>query len=112
MSNVYDDAHKLVKSIKESDEYKEFMEIDKVIKSDKDLYKTIKEFQNYQLELQTMQMMGQPLDENKMTTAQSILDDLNENPLALDYFKKEMALNQMFADISKIIGDAMAFLNQ
>lgn len=111
-SNVYDDAHKLVKSLKESEEFKEFVRLENEISKVANLKEEIKEFQSMQMELQTMQLMGKPLDETLMATAQAKLDSLNENAIALDYFKAEMRLNQLFADISKIIGDAMSFLNE
>lgn len=110
MNKVYDDAHSLVASIKDSKEYTEFVRLETLLSADEDLMSEIKLFQALQIELQSSQLMGKPLDEKLMAQAQEKLDKLNENPEALEYFKAEMNLNQIFKDISKIIGDAMSLL--
>jgi cell fate (sporulation/competence/biofilm development) regulator YlbF (YheA/YmcA/DUF963 family) len=34
---------------------------------------------------------------------------INKDPKAKDYFEAEMRLNQMMADVSKILGEVMKF---
>ena len=62
--NVYDQAHQLAKAIRESEEFKQFDATKKQIEENPELDKAIKDFMGKQLELQTMQMMGQSVDEN------------------------------------------------
>lgn len=107
--NVYDSAHNLAKAIKESEELKAFKELDEVVHADPELKGLIDEFQKHQLELQTMQMMGQDLDEDKVKKAQAIFEKVSKFPKASEYFQAEMRLNQMMGDVSKILGDAMDF---
>jgi len=111
MSRVYDDAHRLVDSIKDSKEYTEFVRLETLLSADEKLMDEIKEFQSLQVELQTSQLMGKELDENLMELAQKKLDKLNETPEALEYFQAEMNLNKIFKEISQIIGDAMTLLS-
>jgi len=111
MSQVYDDAHRLVASIKDSKEYTEFVRLETLLSVDEKLMDEIKKFQSLQVELQTSQLMGQPLDEKLMAIAQEKLDKLNEIPEALEYFQAEMDLNKIFKEISQIIGDAMTLLS-
>lgn len=110
MNKVYEDAHRLVASIKESKEYTDFVRLETLLSADEKLMDEIKEFQALQVQLQTSQLMGQPLDEKLMEIAQKKLDKLNENPSALEYFQAEMNLNKIFKDISDIIGEAMTLL--
>jgi len=110
MSKVYDEAHRLVASIKDSKEYTDFVRLEMLLSSDEKLMDEIKNFQSLQVELQTSQLMGKPLDEKLMTIAQEKLDKLNETPEALEYFQAEMDLNKIFKEISQIIGDAMTLL--
>ncbi len=110
--NVYDAANNLARAIQESDEYKKFKVLDKEVHSNPDLKAKIEEFQNKQMELQTMQMMGQELDETKLKEAQDLFQSMSEDPKASAYFECEMRLNQMMGDISKILGDAMDFRSE
>lgn len=107
--NVYDAAHNLAKTIRESEEYLTFKELDKEIHKEQGLREMIDDFQNRQLELQTMQMMGQELNEEKLKEAQAIFEKLNGHSVTSKYFQAELRLNQMMGDISKILGDVMDF---
>lgn len=107
--NVYDAAHNLAQAIKESEEYKHFKILDDEIQEIDSLKDMMNEFQERQLELQTMQMMGQNLDEEKLKSTQELFETIGKDPKASEYFQAEMKLNQMMGDVSKILGDAMDF---
>lgn len=107
--NVYDAAHNLAKAIKESDELSAFKVLDKEIKSNSEVEVLLNEFQSQQMELQTMQMMGQELSEEKVKSAQELFEKISKFPKVPEYFQAEMRLNQLMGDVSKILGDAMDF---
>lgn len=110
--NVYDAAHNLAKTIKESDEYKTFKKLNKAVHETPGLKDKIDDFQKQQIELQTMQMMGEELDPEKLYAAQALFEELNKDPKASEYFQAEMKLNQIMGDISKILGDVMDFRSE
>jgi cell fate (sporulation/competence/biofilm development) regulator YlbF (YheA/YmcA/DUF963 family) len=110
--NVYDAAHNLASALRESEEYKKFKQLDEEVRKNEDLKNMIDDFQKRQIELQTMQMMGQDLDEEKLNKAQELFEIINKDPKAAEYFQAEMRLNQMMGDISKILGDAMDFRSE
>lgn len=105
--NVYDAAHNLAKAIKESDELTKFKELQAQMFAKEDIKSQFDTFQKLQMEIQTAQMTGQPVDEEKMKEAQNLFDLLQKDPITNQYFLAEMKLNQMMGDVTKIISDAM-----
>jgi len=105
--NVYDAAHSLAKAIKESDELTKFKELQAQMFAKEDIKSQFDNFQKLQMEIQTAQMMGQSVEEEKLKEAQSLFDLLQQDPITNQYFLAEMKLNQMMGDVTKIISDAM-----
>lgn len=108
--NVYDAAHSLAKAIKESSELANFKEIQAQMFANELMKTKFDKFQKLQIELQTAQMTGQQMDEAKLQEAQSMFEDISQDPVANAYFQAEMKLNQMMGDVSKIISDAMGII--
>jgi len=105
--NVYDAAHSLAKAIKESDELTKFKELQAQMFAKEDIKAQFDNFQKLQIEIQTAQMTGQSVDEEKMKEAQSLFELIQQDQVANQYFLAEMKLNQMMGDVTKIISDAM-----
>ncbi len=105
--NVYDAAHSLAKAIKESDELTKFKELQAQMFAKEDIKSQFDNFQKLQIEIQTAQMTGQSVDEEKMKEAQSLFELIQQDQVANQYFLAEMKLNQMMGDVTKIISDAM-----
>ncbi|MDK2918523.1 MAG: hypothetical protein PWQ37_1256 [Candidatus Petromonas sp.] len=107
--NVYDSAHQLAKAIKDSKEYKEYKKLDLEISKSPELKEMITDFRKRQFELQSAQIMGKKPEEEKLKKVQELFQIINKDPKAKDYFEAEMRLNQMMADVSKILGEVMKF---
>jgi len=105
--NVYDAAHTLAKSIKESTEYIDFVKYREIMESNNEVKKLLDEFQMKQVELQRKQVMGEELGDAEIQEAQNLFDAVNKVPNAKEYFAAEMKFNQMMGDVSKILADAM-----
>lgn len=105
--NQYDAAHNLAKSIKNSQEYKDYQEAVKKIKSNNEAKKIFEDFRQKQLELQSAQMMGQKVPEEKLSDFKRMGETLQFHPVVTDFLNAEYRYSQMFSDIQKILSDSM-----
>lgn len=109
MQNVYDIAHELTRSLKETDQYKDYYAAKKKIDENPDLAKMIEDFQQKSMEIQTKQMMGEDPDPNAMTQFQQIYSIVVSDPVAAEYMQKQLLLSQIVSEIYGIIGEALKF---
>ena len=107
MNNVYNLAHKLAKAIKESNEFKSFIDKKTILYSNEKNKKMVEDFQEQVLELQMDYMAGKEVDEEKVEKLGKLEEVLTLNPIINDYFQAELRLSQLIQDINNIIGDAI-----
>ncbi len=108
--NVYNEAHNLAKSIKESEEFKQYDALRKQIEANEELNNMIKGFEKKQLELQAKQLMGE--DPGDMTQAVNELTQIViKNPMAAQYLQAQMRFTLMMNDVYKILADAIGLGN-
>ena len=109
MQNVYDIAHELARSLKETDQFKDYAEAKKKIDANPDLAKMIEDFQKKSIEIQTKQMTGEELDADAMNQFQQMYSIVLSDPLAAEYMQKQMSLSQIVSDLYGILGEALKF---
>ncbi len=109
--NVYDQAHGLAKAIKESEEFKQYDALKKVLDQNEELSKMVKDFQTKQFELQAKQMMGEQMPEDMMQQIQSLYQIIMTDPTASQYMQAEMRFSLMMNDVYKILGEVMGLGN-
>ena len=101
--NIYDDVNNLVQNLKKDEKTIKFKEVrDKLINNDKELYEKILEFQKINIEINTDELIGKEVDENKKAKSKQIYKELSKNEKALEYFTREVSLNQMIEEVNKI----------
>ena len=105
--NPYDKVHELVRSIKESDEVKEYLRIKEEIYKDEKNKELIKDFREKQMEVQSLLMQGQEAEAEKMEKLQNLYQILASNVKIKEFFDKEVRFDVMLSDIYKIIGEAL-----
>ena len=105
--NPYDKVHELVRSIKESDEVKEYLAIKEEIYKDDKSKAMIKDFREKQMEVQSLLMQGQEAQPEKMEKLQSLYQILASNVRVKEFFDKEVRFDVMLSDIYKIIVEAL-----
>lgn len=103
--NVYDSAHSLGKTLKDSNEYKEYLDMHNKVISNNKTKEMIGDFRKKAMELQMLQMSGKEIDKDKINQIKALEDVLMANPLISDYFKAEMRFSQMMNDVYKILSD-------
>ena len=105
--NVYDEAHSLAKAIKESNEFKEFDRMRKIVDNDKEVADMLKELQELQMQLQASQLSGQAPDQAVTSRFQTLSTMIATKPLAAQYMQAQGAFMIMMNDVFGIIGEAM-----
>ncbi|MGI6211005.1 MAG: YlbF family regulator [Anaerovoracaceae bacterium] len=105
--NVYDEANKLAQAIRESEEFKRFEAMQKVIDEKPEIKNMIEELQRKQMEQQTKQMMGEDISQDLIRDTQSLYQILTADPEAAQYLQDLMRYSLMMNDVFKILGDAV-----
>ena len=105
--NIYDTANQLSSEIRASEEYVNFKLAREVINLRPDLKEEISKFEGLRYEVQISQMQTGKIDEGKMKEVQEIYARIIEIEEIKKYFEAELKFNVLFADVNKIIGDAV-----
>jgi cell fate (sporulation/competence/biofilm development) regulator YlbF (YheA/YmcA/DUF963 family) len=104
---IYDKAHELANALKFSPEYRQFKEAKEKATRNPDAEKILNDFHLKQLEIQTMQMMGQEIPPEKMREYEKMGELLSMYPSLRDYLQAEFRLMQIMTDIQKILAQAL-----
>jgi len=105
--NVYDEANNLAKALKESNEYKTFLEAKVKLEKDADKYDMAKDYMRKQMEVQSMQMMGQELSEEQISSYNTLANTIMGIPEIAEFFQAQMYFSVIFQDITDIIAKAV-----
>lgn len=105
--NVYDAAHNLARAIKDSNEYKEYIEKHRSVFSNPKTKDIIEDFRKKAMEMQMAQMSGQEIDPSKAEDMKKLEEILLANPVISEFFSSEMKFGQIMNDIYKILGDSI-----
>ena len=107
MENVYDLAHALARSLKESEQYRHYQQMKSKISENEDLSNMINDFQEKNMAMQTQQMLGTVPPEELVGQVQSLYQIVMSDPLAAQYFQSEIAFTQVVSDIYGILGEVI-----
>lgn len=109
--NVYDQAHNLAQAVRESEEFKQYDQLKKVVDQNEELSKMIKDFQAKQFEVQAKQLMGEEAAPNMNQQIQNLYQIIMKDPMAAQYMQAEMRFQLMMNDVYKILGEVMGLGN-
>ena len=105
--NPFEKTDELVKSIKESKEVKDYLNLKEELYKDEESRSMIIEFRNKQTEVQSLLMQGLEAESEKMEKLQSLYKILVSNPKVKDFFDKEVQFDEMLSTIYKKIGESV-----
>ncbi|MCO5385566.1 YlbF family regulator [Desulfosporosinus sp.] len=100
-------AHELAHTLKESDQFKQFLKSKEKVMSDANNHKMVREFQLKQWEIREAQMLEQEVSEEKQQELERLYSLVSINPTAREYLEAEFEVSCMVNDIQKIIGEAI-----
>lgn len=104
--SVNDIAHELAKTLKDSEEYRKYLEAKERLQSDAGNTNMLQEFRRKQLELQIAEMSGEDI-EMSLEQLENIYQKLSLNPIVNEFLTAEYQLARMMTDVQKIIGEAL-----
>lgn len=107
MVNVYDLAHELARSLKETDQYKNYAAARAKVDAQPEIAKMVNDFQDKNMEAQTRMMIDGKPDEEAMQKVQQLYAIVAQDPTAAGYFAAEMAYTQVVSEIYGILGEAV-----
>ena len=102
----YSSTYKLAQDIRDSEEYKTYHELKDSVMNDETTAALIKEYRKLQMTLQMSAMTGQSADAEIMQRFSGLSTLLFSKQEVSDYLMAEMRLQQMMADIFKIVTEA------
>lgn len=107
MNNVYDEAHGLARAIKNSEEYKKYLDTKDLVYSNEKNKEMLVDFREKVMKLQMDQMSGKEVSEEEVKKIGKIEEVLMLNSNIKDFFMAEMRFSQMIQDVNNIIEDAI-----
>ena len=90
--NFYDKIHELVRSLKQTNEYKEYLSIKETIKKDEKLYNMIKDFKEKQKEFQLKHISGVEMSNAEKSTMENLYSIIIQNENARKLLENEMKI--------------------
>lgn len=103
MSNIYDHAHELEKSIRTSQEFTDLKEAFETVMNDASAKEMFENFRDTQVKLQEKQMQGEEITEEEVEKARQVVDLVQQHEDIANLMDKEQRLNLVINDISRII---------
>ena len=105
--NFYDKIHALVKDLKDTPEYVNYITIKEKVKADVELSNKIKNFRTRQREEQMKYINGAQMDDAVKADLQQEYSLIIHSPLAVEFFQAEIKLDVLLADMQKILGEGL-----
>ena len=105
--NFYDKIHALVKDLKDTPEYTNYIAIKEKVKANEELSNKIKSFREHQRAEQLKYINGTAMDESVKNQLQQEYSLIIQNPLAVEFFQAEIKIDVLLADLQKILGEGL-----
>lgn len=105
--NVYDEAHALVRAMKEAPEYKSYIEIKSKVSENEELSSMLNDFREKQFKMQTQQMLGGEPETDMKEQIQNLYEILAKDPMAAQYLQAEFAFTRLVSEVYEIIGEVI-----
>ena len=91
--NFHENINKLVESFKETQEYKEYLDLKENLKKNNEVYNMLKDFKEKQNEVQISYLNGKDISKEKQQE--------------MEILECEMKINIILADLQKSMGEAI-----
>lgn len=107
VTNVYDQAHLLARSIKASAEYANFRLAAARLEAEKSSLAILRDFRRRQFELQSRLIRGEEVDAAEQERFARLSDIISSHVVISAFLQAEYVLSRLLGDIQKIIADAV-----
>lgn len=103
--NPYDQVHELVRALKDSEEYRDYMRFKETAYDDSTNKALLDEYKRLQFRMQAKLAAGENMAEDDLQRLQQIGALLQFNPDVSAYLMAEFRFQRMLSDIFKILAD-------
>ncbi len=105
--NYHDSIYALIKALKETNEYKNFLSLKEEIKKDDKVYEELKSFKQKQQEHHMKFLEGKEISTDELQTMQDKYAKLTKNELCRQLLESEIRINVLLADMQKILANGI-----
>lgn len=105
--NFYDKIHEMVRALKQTNEFSEYMKLKEELKKDEKAYNMLKDFKEKQKKHQMEYINGKEQNDIELSEMQNLYSVIIQNDVSRKLLENEMKINVMLADMQKTIGDAL-----
>ena len=105
--NPYDKARELSIAIKESQEYRDYMDAKERASQNQELVAALNDYQEKQFDLQKKTLLGEDIGQDIMQQMQDLYQILARDPAAAAYLQAQIRFAMMVNDIYRTLGDVV-----
>ncbi|SDZ13411.1 YlbF family regulator [Thermoactinomyces sp. DSM 45892] len=105
MSNPYDLAHELVRSLKESEVFLEMKKLKGEIEANESYKEMLEGYHRLHIDLQRVRMQGMEVTDELKERAEKTTTAIQEIPVLMQYLKEEERFSILLSDIQKIMAE-------
>lgn len=105
--NFHDATYALIKALKETNEYKTFLNLKEEIKKDNVTYDKLKKFKIKQQEHHMKYLEGEKIPEIELQEMQDMYAELTKNEPCRQLLETEIRINVLLADMQKILANGI-----
>lgn len=107
MSNVYDKAHELSRTIRDSEEFQQLKQLHEAVEQDEIAKRMLDNFRQLQLNLLQKEQQGQVPTEQEITEAQKQMELVQQHEMISKLMAEEQRVSTLIGDVSKIITEPL-----
>lgn len=100
---MYDHAHELARTLGESEEFTELKQAYDEVMNEEETKQLFERFRDVQVNLNEKQMQGEEITEEEVTSANTIVEEVQANEKIAKLLETEQRLNVIVGEISQII---------
>lgn len=101
--SVYDQARRLQRKLKDSEEYQKYQELRKKVMEKSGSKKMLIDYQNLMMKMQSKRISGEEINEEDKEKLQNLQNLIEINNNVKKYLEAEYQLSKMINDIQKIV---------
>lgn len=105
--NFYDKVHEMIRCLKDTPEYKEYVNAKKTVKDNKELSDKIVAFRETQRAEQMKYIKGETMNEETKAKLSEMYSEIIKDEKGVRFFQAEIKLDVMLADMQKIISEGI-----
>lgn len=101
--NVYDEAHRTARALKESQQYQDYLQARERLRADTRIWEMFTDFRRRQTGVQEMILTGQKPPQEKIDEINQLYEIVSQSALVREFLRAEMDLIKVVEDIQRIL---------